>query len=55
MAINFGVSVSLAVGTLGYFPFVFRRFEFDFALLQMLNEKYVLVIRGRFEFYKKHG
>jgi hypothetical protein len=52
MPIIFGVSVALAVGTLDYFPFVFRRFEFDFALLQMFNEKYVPVIWGRFEFHK---
>jgi hypothetical protein len=55
MAIIFGVSVALAVGTLGYFPFVFRRFKFDFALLQIFNEKYVLVVLCRFEFHKKHG
>jgi hypothetical protein len=54
MAIIVGVSVALAVGTLGYFPFVSRRFKFDFALLQIFNEKYVLVVLYRFEFHKKH-
>jgi hypothetical protein len=33
MATILGVSVAFAVCTLGYFPFVFRRFEFDLTLL----------------------
>jgi hypothetical protein len=44
MAIIFCVSVALEVGTLGYFPFVPRRFKFDSALLRIFNEKYVLVL-----------
>jgi hypothetical protein len=52
MAIIFCVSVALAVVTLGYFPFVSRRFKFDFALLQVFNKKYVLVVVCRFEFHK---
>jgi hypothetical protein len=33
MAIILDVSIALAVGTLGYFLFVFRRFKFDLTLL----------------------
>jgi hypothetical protein len=35
--------------------FVFGRFEFYSALLYTLYIEYVLVIRGRRKFYKKHG
>jgi hypothetical protein len=44
MAIICSVSIGFSVGTLGYFPFVSRRLKFDFALLQIFNEKFVLVV-----------
>jgi hypothetical protein len=51
----FGVTISLTVSTLSNIPFVFGRFEFYFALLYVFYIEYVLVIRGRLQFYKKHG
>jgi hypothetical protein len=55
MAIIFGVPIFLTVGTLNNIPFVFGQFKFYFALLYILYIEYVHVIRGRFQFYKKHG
>jgi hypothetical protein len=48
-------SIFLFSGTLGNIPFVFGQFKFYFALLYIFHIAYVLVIRGRFQFYKKHG
>jgi hypothetical protein len=44
--IIFGVPISLTVCTLRNIPFVFGRFKF-------YSTEYVLVIWGRFQFYKK--
>jgi hypothetical protein len=52
MAIIFGVPISLTVCNISI---EFGRFEFYFALLYIFYIEYVLVIRGRFQFYKKHG
>jgi hypothetical protein len=34
---------------------VLEGFEFDFALLEVFDKKYVLVVWGRFQLQKKHG
>jgi hypothetical protein len=54
MAIIFSVPISLTV-ILSNIPFVFRLFEFYFALLYVFYIEYSLVIRSRHQFYKKHG
>jgi hypothetical protein len=50
----FGVPLALIVCTLSNIPFVFGWFEFYFALYIFYTE-YVLVIRDRLQFYRKHG
>jgi hypothetical protein len=55
MAVVFCVSVSLAVSALSNIPFVLGWFKFDFALLEVFDKEYVLVVRGRFQLHKKHG
>jgi hypothetical protein len=55
MAVIFGVSISFTVCTLNSNPFVFGLFKFYFALLYTFYVEYVLVIRGRFQFYKNRG
>jgi hypothetical protein len=30
-------------------------FKFDFALLEVFDKEYVLLVRGRFQLHKKHG
>jgi hypothetical protein len=52
MAITFGVPISLTVCTLSNISFVFGRFELYFALLYIFYIEYVLVIRGRLQFFK---
>jgi hypothetical protein len=54
-AIIFGVPIYLTVCTLSHIPFVFGRFKFYFALLHIFYVEYALVIRGRLQFYRKHG
>jgi hypothetical protein len=48
------VLVSLTVGTLCIVSFLSGRFKCDFALLQVFDLKYVLIVWGRFEIHKKH-
>jgi hypothetical protein len=55
MAVVFCVSVSLAVGTLSNISFVLGRFKFDYALPEVFNKEYVLVVWGRFQLHKTHG
>jgi hypothetical protein len=55
MVVIFCVSMSLAVCALSKIPFVLGRFKFDFALLEVFDKKYVLVVRGRFQLHKNHG
>jgi hypothetical protein len=55
MVIIFYVPISLTVCTLSNISFVFRLFEFNFALLYIFYNEYVLVIRSRFQFYKNYG
>jgi hypothetical protein len=60
VAVQSGAGEYLRIGTgewlmLRIIPFVFGRFEFCFALLYVFYIEYVLVIRGRLQFYEKHG
>jgi hypothetical protein len=51
----FGMPIPLTVCTLGDVTCVLRRFEADFALLQIFHLKYLFVVRGRLEVQKEHG
>jgi hypothetical protein len=53
MAVVLCLSLSLAVRALSNIPFVLGRFKFDFALLEVSDKEYVLVVRGRFQLHKK--
>jgi hypothetical protein len=55
MAVVFCVSVSLAVGALSNIPFMLGKFKFVFALLELFDKEYALVVRGRFQLHNKHG
>jgi hypothetical protein len=48
MAVILCVSVSLAVCALSNIPFVLGRYKFDFALFEVFDKAYILVVRGRF-------
>jgi hypothetical protein len=52
MAIIFGVLISLTVCTLSNIPFVFRRFEYYFALLYIFYIEYILVFGAGFSSIK---
>jgi hypothetical protein len=52
MAVVLSVFVSLAVCALVYISFVHGRFKFDFALLEVFDNEYILVVRGRFQLHK---
>jgi hypothetical protein len=52
MAVVLCVSVSLAVCALSNIPFVLRRFKFDFALLEVFDKEYLLVVQGKFQRHK---
>jgi hypothetical protein len=54
MAEIFGMPIPLTVCTLGDVTCVPRRFEADFALLQIFHLEYFLVVRGRLEVQKEH-
>jgi hypothetical protein len=54
MAVVFCVSVSLAICAFSNIPFVLGSIKFDFALLEVFDKEYVLVVRGRFQLHKKH-
>jgi hypothetical protein len=53
MAVILCVSISLAVCALGNIPCVLGRFKFDFALLEVFDQEYSLVVRDRFQLHKK--
>jgi hypothetical protein len=54
MGVVLCVSVSFSVCALSSIPFVIERFKFDFALLELFDKEYILVVRGRFQLHKKH-
>jgi hypothetical protein len=55
VAVIFGVPIALAIRALGNLSFVLWWLKFNFTLLKEFNIKYILIFRGRFEVYKKHG
>jgi hypothetical protein len=55
MTVVLGVSVSLAIRTLCYGAFWFRRFESDSALLKVFHLEDVFVVGGRLKVDEKHG
>jgi hypothetical protein len=49
------VPIALAIRTLGNLSFVLLWLKFNFTLLKEFDIKYILIVRGRFEVYKKNG
>jgi hypothetical protein len=50
----FGVPISWAICTLSNIPFVSLRFDFDFQLLEIFHDEYVLIIWGWLQVYKEY-
>jgi hypothetical protein len=49
------VPIALAIRARGNLSFVLWWLKFNFTLLKEFNIKYILIVRGRIEDYKKHG